>query len=127
MSVQERRDADAELETRDIAALTECMIVLDELAPAPADAPGMYHVTTESGASYVVDYQLGACTCADHQYRDVTCKHQRRVEFETGVRPIPAWVDREKLDDGFRMFVNSDDDADPDPDAGAGAAQGGVA
>lgn len=37
---------------------------------------------------------------------------------------LTAWADRDRLDDGFRMFV---DEGDHDPDAGAGGAAGEVA
>jgi hypothetical protein len=126
MSVQQRRDADADLETRDVKALSEHMVVLDELAPAPADAPGLFHVTAESGRSYVVDAREESCTCADHRYRETRCKHLRRVAFETGARDLPAWVDRDRLDRGFRQFVTpSSDDVDrgegPMTDGGVGS------
>jgi hypothetical protein len=97
----------AALEDRDVRALTRPMTVLDDAAPAPADAPGMYHVTTASGESYVVDARLGACECPDAQFRDPEggCQHVRRVAFEIGAREIPAGIDRDAVDDLFRAFV----------------------
>jgi hypothetical protein len=55
-------------------------------------------VTTESGSEYRVDALEGRCTCPDHQYREVECKHLRRTAFATGERPIPAWVDADEVD-----------------------------
>lgn len=102
-------EADVEpLADRERRALTERMTVLDDLAPAPADAPGLYHVTTESGSSYVVEPDREACTCPDFRFRGsrgVACKHIARVRLETGRTSIPAWVDREAIDDLFREFV----------------------
>ena len=106
MSIQSQTADAAQLDDRDVRALSDGMTVLDDLAPAPADADGLFHVTTESGRSYVVDPDLGACQCADAKYRDVRCKHSRRVDFETGRRPLPAWIDPAALDDQFRQFVS---------------------
>jgi|GEM_PF-2505983 len=102
----------AQLDGRDVRALTGTMTVLDERAPAPADADGLYHVTTASGSSYVVDPALGACGCPDAEHRDPDggCKHVRRVRFEIGTRPLPETVNEAALDDQFRQFVT------PDPD-----------
>jgi len=107
----------AQLSTRDVRALTETMTVLDECAPAPANADGLYHVTTGSGASYVVEPRLGACDCPDAQYRDAICKHILRVRYEIGQAPLPDGINEAALDDGFRQFVTptaevSDDASD---------------
>jgi hypothetical protein len=40
---------------------------------------GVYTVDSESGATYVADVPGGRCTCPDHVYRGVWCKHLRRV------------------------------------------------
>jgi len=80
-----------DLEDRDVRALTEHMTVL----PLRGD---VYSVTTESGSEYRVDARKGRCTCPDHQYREVECKHLRRTAFVTGERPIPAWVDADEVD-----------------------------
>jgi len=123
MSVQQRRDADADLETRDIKALTEPLLVL----PDDPDAPLECEVAVYSeDRQYIVNRDVGFCECPDDHYRDGVCKHRRRVAYEFGVRELPAWVDRDRLDDGFRMFVDGDGDHDPDAGAG-GASAGGVA
>jgi hypothetical protein len=80
-----------DLEQRGVRALTEYMTVL----PLGGD---VYSVTTQSGSEYRVDACEGRCTCPDHQYREVECKHIRRVAFATGNRPIPAWVDADEVD-----------------------------
>jgi len=99
----------AQLGTRDVRALTETMTVLDECAPAPANADGLYHVTTGSGASYVVEPELGACDCPDAQYRDAICKHILRVRYETGQVSLPDGINEDALDDQFRQFVTPTD------------------
>ena len=58
----------------------------------------VYSVTTQSGSEYRVDAREGRCTCPDHEYREVRCKHIRRVTFATGEQPIPAWVDADEVD-----------------------------
>ena len=71
-----------DVDERDHRALTETMFVR-------RDAPDLYEVRTESG-DYVVDVREPACSCPDFQYRDVRCKHIRRVGFETGDRDASA-------------------------------------
>ena len=87
------------LEDRDVRALTEYMTVL----PLAGD---VYSVTTQSGSEYRVDAREGRCTCPDHQYREVKCKHCRRVTFATGERPIPAWVDTDEVDAQLGQHVD---------------------
>lgn len=79
------------LDERDARALTEKMTVIQE-------APDLFNVTTQSGKSYTVDVQTGACDCADAFYNGAVCKHRRRVAFATGEREIPAWVDDSAVD-----------------------------
>jgi hypothetical protein len=74
--------ADA-VDERDCRALTETMFVR-------RDAPDLYEVRTASGGEYAVDAREPACTCPDFQYRDVACKHVRRVRLETGDRDVEA-------------------------------------
>ena len=75
-------DDECDVDERDRRALTETMFVR-------RDAPDLYEVCTESG-DYVVDVREPACSCPDFQYRDVRCKHIRRVGFETGDRDPDA-------------------------------------
>lgn len=113
MATTEAAAALAALDGRDVRALTRCMTVLDEHAPPPADAPGIYYVATESGGGYVVDPELGSCTCPDARYRDPDggCQHVRRVRLWRGEQDVPAAVDptavdpelRERLDLGVEI------------------------
>lgn len=88
-----------DLDSRDVRALTEYLTVLPE-------APGLYDVVSQSGKSYTVDAREGHCTCPDHEYRDVRCKHIRRVAFETGEEPVPVCVDIEELPDDFGAHID---------------------
>lgn len=75
-----------DLEKRDARALEQYLTVLPR-------GPDVYDVVSESGKNYVVDTRQGACECPDYEYRGETCKHQRRVAFATGERPIPIGAD----------------------------------
>ena len=90
-TIDAERQESTDLEERDVRALTEYMTTL----PLGGD---VYLVTTQSGSEYRVDAREGRCTCPDHQYREVECKHLRRTAFATGERPIPAWVDADEVD-----------------------------
>ncbi|WP_224268895.1 SWIM zinc finger family protein [Haloprofundus salinisoli] len=74
------------VDERDVRALTETMFV-------DREAPDFYRVRTGSGDEYVVDTREPACTCPDFQYRDVRCKHVRRVQFEVGDRDTDTVAD----------------------------------
>jgi hypothetical protein len=43
---------------------------------------GVYEVESQSGNTYSVDLPGGRCTCPDHNFRGVRCKHVRRVAME---------------------------------------------
>ena len=92
-------DGCTDLEDRDVRALTEYITTL----PLGGD---VYSVTTESGSEYRVDAREGRCTCPDHQYRKVRCKHIRRVAFATGARPIPEWADTDEVDAQLGQHVD---------------------
>lgn len=88
-------DANESIDTRTRRALTEAMTVMDGVGRA-RDAPGLYLVVGENaGGEYLVDTHTGACECPDAEHRnpDGGCKHQRRVAFATGERPVPGEVD----------------------------------
>jgi hypothetical protein len=92
-----------DLDDRDVRALTEFLTVVPE-------APGLYTVTSQSGAEYTVDIESGACTCPDAQYNldpGESCKHARRCAFETGETPLPAWIDTEALPSDFAAHVDA--------------------
>lgn len=97
----------AAIDERDARALTQVMSVLDDVGRV-RDAPGLYLVISESGREYLVDADLGACECADSYYRGIRCKHQRRVAFATGAEEIPAWVDRDAVDDHLGYHLDAD-------------------
>jgi len=88
-----------DLESRDVRALTEYMTVL-------AEGGDIYTVVGQNGGTYTVDAREGRCTCPDAEYRDATCKHQRRVAFATGEREVPAWVDTDAVDDQLGQHVD---------------------
>ena len=92
------------LDSRDVRALTQYLTVLDDVGRA-RDAEDLYLVVSESGNEYLVDARAGTCECPDHRYRECRCKHLRRVAFATGEREIPAWVDREAVDDQLGLHV----------------------
>lgn len=74
-----------------------------------AGAAGIYLVIFGSSRSDTVDVVTGACECDDSFYRqpEEGCKHVRRVEFATGRREIPAWVETEAVDDRLGRYVDS--------------------
>jgi len=53
---------------------------------------GVYEVQSQSGNAYSVDLRGGRCTCPDHIFRQVRCKHLRRVAMEVteGLVPPPG-------------------------------------
>lgn len=91
IAAQERAGTD--LADRTVRALTETLLVVE-------DAPGLFRVYSEEGDEYTVDDETGTCTCPDAEYRapDGGCKHYRRVQFHTGARAVPEWVDRDAMD-----------------------------
>jgi len=72
-----------------------------------------YVVDSESGETYTVDPLSGSCTCPDHEIRDETCKHLRRVaiEINTGRTPPPGRRRATCRACGVGAFVPAD--ADP--------------
>lgn len=85
---EQAQDPDA----RDVRALTEYLTVLENIGRA-RHADDLFLVVSQSGSEYLVDARTGACECPDATYRDMRCKHTRRVEFATGERAVPADVD----------------------------------
>ena len=103
-----------ELDDRDVRALTEYMTVLPE-------GGDVFAVIGENGnGEHRVDAREGRCTCPDAEYRlddDERCKHERRVEFATGRRAVPEWVDDDAVDEQLGEHV--DDVATPTPETAA--------
>jgi hypothetical protein len=52
----------------------------------------LYEVDTDHGVSYLVDLRDRRCSCPDHTFRGVRCKHLRRVAIEIteGRTPPPG-------------------------------------
>lgn len=94
---------DRRLEKRSYRARTEPMSVL-------ALGDGLYEVESSSGHTYLVDLEAGRCTCPDHTFRGVRCKHVRRVAIEiTEERaPPPGQVAVECTDCDTVVFVDED-------------------
>lgn len=104
-------DAQSTIDDRDVRALTNPMTVLDDVDPVADELPavagdrGVYLVVSHSGAEHVVDATEPRCTCSDFEYRDVRCKHLRRVAFATGERTLPDWANDDAVDDGLGDHV----------------------
>lgn len=98
------------LDDRDVAALTEKMTTLDDVGPAK-DAPDIYVVVSQSGASYTVDAREGRCECPDAFWRGRECKHVARVAFAVGAREIPDWVNTARVDPQLGQHVTGGDQA----------------
>lgn len=79
-----------------------------------AAGDGAYEVWSPSGRVYDVDLDAGRCTCPDHRFRDVRCKHLRRVAIEVTLGNVPAPGEREAACAacGDAFFADSDT-ADP--------------
>jgi len=75
---------------------------------------GRYDVVVRGGAAYTVDLDAGTCTCPDHRYRSLRCKHLRRVALDVtaGRIPAPGERDADCAACGDAAFVPADD---PDP------------
>jgi len=97
LEIAAKDDASIDQSDREVRALTQYLTVLDDYDRARG-ADGLYMVVSQNGEEYLVDTRLGACECSDSQYRDVQCKHQYRVAFATGERPLPAWIDANAID-----------------------------
>jgi len=94
--------ADADLDPRDVRALTQYLTVLDD-DPRVSGADDLFLVVSESGEEYLVDVRENSCECTDYRFRQAElgergCKHRRRVAFATGERAIPMSVDPARID-----------------------------
>ena len=97
--------ADSGLDSRSFRARTERMAVT-------ALGGSVYEVDTDHETNYLVDLELGRCTCPDHVFRDVRCKHIRRVAMEITAGRVPPpgkrFVACERCDE--RLVVPERDD-----------------
>jgi len=107
-SIDESELEEADPNNRTVRALTEVMTVLDSIGQA-RNADDLFLVNSGSGSEYLVDTRTESCECKWKQYNpDKECKHQKRVAFATGERPIPQWVDDDALDDQFGLHVDGE-------------------
>lgn len=61
---------------------------IERMAVTPLGG-GVYRVDTHEDHSYGVDLPGQRCTCPDHHYRGVQCKHLRRVAIEVTQGRVP--------------------------------------
>lgn len=99
-------DDDAILDERDARALTEVMAVLPDIGRA-RNADDLYLVVSQT--EYLVDMREGSCECWDDRRPErPRCKHRRRVEFVTGGRAIPSYIDESAIDDRIGQHVDNE-------------------
>ena len=101
---EESTGTDRSIDARDARALAQYLTVLEDVGRARG-AEDLYLVISESGSEYLVDARLGACECPDFEYRDVRCKHLRRVAFAIGETSLPDGVD---VDPQLGVHVDTD-------------------
>ena len=72
----------------------------------------LYEIRTENDSTYLVDLADRRCSCPDHSYRDVRCKHLRRVAIEIteGRVPPPGQVAVECAICGTELFADDSED-----------------
>jgi len=99
-ATQQQVRALAQLDGRDVAALTEPMDVYVDDPVTTDDQVAVYN----HGQRYIVTPHVPVCDCPDMLHRRPArgCKHIRRVEYQLGERAIPAGVDETALDGGLR-------------------------
>ncbi|WP_433626261.1 SWIM zinc finger family protein [Halomicrococcus sp. NG-SE-24] len=83
----------------------------ERMAVAPLGG-GLYEVESQSNETYFVDLPGGRCTCPDHMFRGVRCKHVRRVaiEINEGRVPPPGEKAAECTSCGTTVFVDENAD-----------------
>lgn len=107
-SIDESEMEEASPNKRTVRALTEVMTVMDSIDRA-RNADDLFLINSGSGSEYLVDARTGSCECPWKQYNPgKECKHEKRVAFATGERPIPQWVDDDVLDDQFGLHVDGE-------------------
>lgn len=101
---QPQPDAPDGLAQRDVAALTEAMVV-DEYDPQLWNNDEVRVYSGET-SDYVVNVAVGSCECDDYHYRSGECKHIFRARYALGLRAIPEWVRHDRLDPTLRRRIN---------------------
>jgi hypothetical protein len=79
-----------ELDDRTRRALTEHMGIIPEGGEL-FTVVGENHPDRDQ-STYMVDLRRGRCSCADSEYWNAECKHQRRAAFALGREPVPAAI-----------------------------------
>lgn len=67
----------------------------------------VYEVESESNNTYLIDLDTGRCSCPDHTFRGVRCKHLRRlaIEITDGRVPPPGTLVADCAVCGEELFV----------------------
>jgi len=96
----------AQLDDRDIKALTEPFDLIGNDPACREDQVAVYH----RGQRRIVDPDVGVCDCPDmlHRRPDDGCKHLRAVWFATGELEVPPGIDRAALADHIAHGVVAD-------------------
>lgn len=105
MSV-ELSSSDADFDALDAKALTTPMSVIPDL-PNVRGAEDMFHVQHAHEHTVAKVNDEWHCDCRGYQCGH-KCYHIRRVEFATGERAIPTWVNLEAVDDQLGEHVDGD-------------------
>lgn len=95
----------AELGQRDVKALTEHMLVVED----HPDAWGDHEVVVyNEDRQYLVNVDIGHCDCPDVQFRRRECKHLKRARYALGIDEVPGWVQTDRLDAPLRERLEAD-------------------
>lgn len=99
---------------RDARALTEHITLTRTY-----DGSGEIEASSESGKVYRIDPDALTCSCGDSEYDapDGRCKHVRRLEFASGRRSLPEWINTKAITQPFGEFIDSEDVLEPTADA----------
>jgi hypothetical protein len=119
MSVQERRDADAEpprtpdgddsrsaptdRQVRALKAESHLLVYPDD-PEAPLDCEVAVY---SDGRRHIVNLDVGFCDCEDAHYNldtDEECYHEARARYAT--EGLPWWVNADAVDPFFRSLVD---------------------
>ena len=78
------------------------------LAKLRGDGGTPVHVDASTFPVEIVTAENGACECDDSFYRDPEggCIHYRRLQYATGERDIPDWVNHDRVDPQLGQHVD---------------------
>lgn len=108
MSIQPRTpdELPTDVNQRTIKALSEPMLVVEDHPDAWSEHEVVVY---NADREHLVNVDVGHCDCADVKYRGVRCKHLRRADYALGRKDIPAWINRDGLDDQLRRRLEERD------------------